>query len=284
MLEIGLSSCNAVIDDALLSRFAAGGIKHIEVSTTTMELADALDWSNIKDCSVRCGVGLWSFHLPFSPFRVIDVSNPALADFTVEYFSSLIEKAASVGVKRFIIHPSAEPIADEDRPARIACAKKSLSRLADLADKFGGVICVEDLPRTCLGRNSAELMDIVSAHPSLRVCFDTNHMLSESLVDFIKNTAEKIETTHVSDYDFLNERHWLPGEGKIDWKSLYETLIGVGYKGTWLYELRFEQTPNISRPRDLTCEDFYKNANEIFSGSPITVIGTPQGELKAWNA
>lgn len=281
MLEIGLSTCNAIIDDAFLSSCASAGVKHLEVSTSTVKLADALDWNAIRDCSLRNGVNIWSFHLPFGPFSEIDISSPELADYTVKYLCTLIEKAASVGVKRFIVHPSGEPISDSDRPTRLGCAKKSLFSLAEFANRLGVVICVEDLPRTCLGRNSAELLELVSVHPSLRICFDTNHMLSESPLDFIKNTAEKIETTHVSDYDFLNERHWLPGEGKIDWKSLYETLIGVGYKGTWLYELRFEQTPNISRPRDLTCEDFYKNANEIFSGSPITVIGTPQGELKA---
>ena len=82
-----------------------------------------------------------------------------------------------------------------------------MAKLADFANKFGAVICVEDLPRTCLGRDSSDINELVSAQPDLRVCFDTNHMLSEDVCAFIKDVGDKIVTVHVSDYDYLNERH-----------------------------------------------------------------------------
>ena len=58
-------------------------------------------------------------------------------------------------------------------------------------------------------------MELISADDRLRVCFDTNHLLKESIIDFIYNVGDKIITTHVSDYARENERHWLPGEGVI---------------------------------------------------------------------
>ena len=96
----------------------------------------------------------------------------------------------------------------------------SFSILADIAEKYDAVIAVENLPRTCLGRDSFDIKKILSYDDRLRVCFDTNHLLEQKNSDFVFDIGEKIITTHVSDYDLENERHWLPREGIIDWNEL----------------------------------------------------------------
>jgi sugar phosphate isomerase/epimerase len=119
-------------------------------------------------------------------------------------------------------------------------------------------------------------LDILSVNDKLRICFDTNHLLKEDAIAFLKRVGEKIVTLHVSDYDYVDECHWLPGEGTTDWGRLYDALCRVGYEGAWLYELGFAAPPSIERERALTCEDFAKNAREIFRGLPLTVLGTPK--------
>ena len=42
-----------------------------------------------------------------------------------------------------------------------------------------------------------------------------NHLLGESHTDFMKALKHNIITTHLSDYDGVDERHWLPGEGIV---------------------------------------------------------------------
>jgi len=126
-----------------------------------------------------------------------------------------------------------------------------------------------------VGKNSAEINELISLNDDLRVCFDTNHLLSENICDFIYAVGDKIVTTHISDYDFVDEKHWICGEGKIDWQAIYKALVDIGYKGPWLYELGFKAPRHITRERDLTCEDFYKNSKEVFEGKPLTVIGKP---------
>jgi sugar phosphate isomerase/epimerase len=80
-------------------------------------------------------------------------------------------------------------------------------------------------------------------------------------------------TSHVSDYDFVDERHLLPGEGKVDFEKLLSDLFENGYVGGWLYEVGFGASPRIERERDLTPADFKRNALELFSGDTPTVIG-----------
>jgi sugar phosphate isomerase/epimerase len=282
-MRLALSTCGTPITAELMSAHKDAGINTIEVSVGNMELASALDFHNARELANEYGVELWSLHLPFLPFNVIDPSNPTIADYTVEYFCSLIDKAVEIGIKVFVVHPSGEPIAESDRATRLACAKKSLAALAEYAAAKGAVTAVEDLPRTCLGRDSSDILELISAHPDLRVCFDTNHLLGEKIADFIANVGDKIITTHVSDYDEKNERHWLSGEGVIDWKALKDALIAVGYDGPWLYELGLSgSTSTIDRERRLEYSDFGRNYDEIMADLPITLIGKGKTDLPSW--
>lgn len=269
--RVGLSSCSKLLDEALFADFRAAGIDAIEISCGRDECA-RLDYAELARLSEKYGVELWSFHLPFAPLSEIEMSCEATADATVAYYAGLIRMGSEIGIKRFVVHPSGEPIAECDRAARMARSRKSLARLAEVAEKYGATVAVEDLPRTCLGRSSDEVMELISAHPALRVCFDTNHLLAEDPVKFIRALGDKIVTLHVSDYDFIDERHWLPGEGDTDWQALMDALDEVGYSGVWMYEITYGASRTISRERDLCPADFAKNAAELFAGEPLTVL------------
>ncbi len=271
MHKIGLSSCGRIPVEKDFSDFKNSGIGAMEISVG-IENCDKIDFKGLQKLSRKYEIDLWSFHLPFSPFSRLEISQGELADSTVEYFKELIQKATDIGMDKFVIHPSGEPIAPEDRSERLKVSKESLFKLANIASTNGAVITVEELPRTCLGNCSDEILELISVDDKLKVCFDTNHLLGEGQVDFIRKVGKKIVTLHVSDYDFINERHWLPGEGQSDWSAIYNALKEVGYNGAWLYEVGFGDTKTITRERFLTCDDFVRNAKEIFEGRELMVI------------
>lgn len=280
-MKIGISTCGGKeINDKFLEACRETGIDCLEIALHRDLYAD-YNYKNARMLADKYGVELWSFHLPFSPFATNDISstNEETRSGSVKYQKSLMRKAGEIGIKHFIIHPSAEPVDIGDRRDRLLCSKQSLSELADEAEKFGAVMCVEDLPRTCIGRSSYDLCELTKDDERLRICFDTNHLLGEYIPDFVRKVGKKIETLHVSDYDFWNERHWLPGEGSIDWAELYNLLIEVGYKGPWLYEVSFGAPSSIVRDRDLKLEDFVRNAKEIMNGEKLTVLGKPIDDM-----
>lgn len=281
MLKVGISTCgDKPITIENLSLMKESGISNIEISRYSY---DNFDFSKVKNICDKVGVEIWSFHLPFAPFEDINPSslNADKRENTFKLHTSLIKKAAKIGINKFILHASAEPIDESQREEKLIIAAKYASKLADFAEKFGAVIAVEDLPRTCIGNCSAEIKTILSANSKLRICFDTNHLLSEGICDFIENVGDKIITVHISDFDFVNERHWLPGEGDIDWQSLYNKLMSKGYDGVWMYELGLNPPKSITR-RDLNYKDFYKNAKEIFEGKKPTPIGKRIENLGFW--
>ena len=281
-MKLALSIGGANATRETFESIKSAGISAVEISNGMKNYADMIDFHAIKKFADEFGITLWSYHLPFyNPDEQVNISKLGeVADSTVEYFCSMIDKAADVGIKTFVVHPSAEPVRDEVRAERLECAKKSLYKLAEHAKTKDAVIAVEDLPRTCLGRNSDEMLELISAHPDLRICFDTNHLLSEDISEFIRKVGKYIVTTHVSDYDFVNERHWLPGEGKIDWIRLKNDLESVGYDGYFLYEVSMSGSSwTIDRERPLAHTDVRRNYDEIMSGKAPTPFGKAKPNL-----
>ena len=283
MFKVGLSGCGFDLTEQNFAALQESGIEAVEISMDAAKYP-FINYQQVKELSRRYGIALWSYHLPFMPFELIDVAglDAAVRDYTVSYYSELISKAADVGVNKFVVHPSAEPVGDAEREERTLCAMDTLDRLAEHAGRHGAVIAVEDLPRTCLGNSIAEVRRLLSANSKLRICLDTNHLLGDSNIEFIKQLGDKIVTVHVSDYDFVNERHWLPGEGKINWTELAEALTAAGYSGVWMYELGLTCPKTLLARRDLTFGDFYENAMDIFAGKPLRVFSTPKEKLGMW--
>lgn len=109
-------------------------------------------------------------------------------------------------IKVVVVHPSFEPILPHERWKQAEASKNSLRILAEEAASFGAQIAVECLPRTCLGNSIDSMAKLLSCDGRLRVCFDTNHMLTDTNEAFVRAFGEKIITIHVSDYDRIDER------------------------------------------------------------------------------
>ncbi|MCI6635963.1 MAG: sugar phosphate isomerase/epimerase, partial [Clostridiales bacterium] len=193
-------------------------------------------------------VTISSVHVPFSPFSLLDpaFADPAMRDKVVEIQSELLRAAADSGVEIAVIHPSGEPYAEDEREDRLQCAIDTIGRLNKVAKEAGITLALENLPRTCLCRNSADMLRFLHDIPDLHVCFDTNHNLSEPNVDFIRAVGSHIVTLHVSDYDFVDEKHWFPMEGLNPWNDIFTALEEVGYTGRFTYEVGFKDGKTIA--------------------------------------
>ncbi len=260
MHKVGLSTGYGVqINDESLEKLRKSGFEAIEV---TLGADPYLDYKQAAEIAKRHDIILWSSHIPFRPFEERDVSieDPIVRGKFVEYIKERIKSGSEVGIERFVIHPSI-PLPEDRRAERKKCAMDSFSKLAPVAKECGAVICVEDMILSCLGNSVDELEEIISVDDSLRVCFDVNHLLNNTHKEFLDRLGHKIATMHISDYDFVQERHVWPGRGKINWPELYKMVCDAGYKGVWMYEVGMKY-----KDREGTFDELYNLTMDIFSG------------------
>ena len=138
-LRLGMSSCGMQeLTEQNFIDMKNAGVKELEISLAP-EKYDSFDWEGVKKKADMYGVNLWSLHLPFGPFSKINPadSDEKIKDYTLSYFETLIKKAADVGIKIAVVHPSGEPIGEDDRERQLDTAGKNLSLLAGIAEKYG---------------------------------------------------------------------------------------------------------------------------------------------------
>lgn len=218
--------------------YKSAGIEALEISFGTVEKLHENEAVMNGLCN-EYGIELWSIHLPFSKKLDISVFNDEERRYIIDLNKSLIEEASKLGVKVAVLHPSSEPITDEDRPERLRRSKEAIIEINEHCNKLGMRLAVENLPRTCLCNRSAEMIDLLKG-TGAGIVFDANHSLVEDNVEFLTalaNSGIEIVTLHLSDFDGIDERHRLPGEGINKWNELLAILENAGYKGPLMYEV-----------------------------------------------
>jgi len=239
---ISLSFCQK-IDRITLRTLKAAGIAAVELSFGFDEYMNKMDLP--KNCLAYSDMAreeqleLWSIHLPFSANLDISHTSHELRAITLYTHRLLIEAAGKAGVKVAVLHPSSEPILDQNRPERLRRSREAIIMLQSECARHGVKLAVENLPRTCLCNRAAEMIDLLEG-TGAGIVFDTNHSLIEENVRFLAALVDsdlKIHSLHISDYDFIDERHRLPGDGLNNWPGIFAQLERAGYDGPMLYEV-----------------------------------------------
>lgn len=259
-ISTSLSGTDCYLDR--LDELKSSGISEIEIclrediSETELLFDDAVEKINYSNLKVR------SIHLPFGESVDPSELNESERLKNLEKIKRFIMLTKDCKASAYVIHASYEPIEENNiRLKRLESCIRSLTYLTELLGKYNIQLAVENLPRTCLGNSISEMADIIKSVPSLGVCFDFNHFtlphpkyallpLQRTLAPlrkklnpvigtpeaFAKKFCQQICAVHISDYDGINECHWIPGQGIVDFKAIHNILIKGGFNAPFMFE------------------------------------------------
>ena len=193
------------------------------------------------DAFKKTGLFLNAVHISFGVQWDVSALDENARRQNVQKVKAVLDRVDAYRPYCYVLHGSFEPIATENRAMQIEQLKKSLTELSSYTGAF---LCVEILPRSCLCNTAKEAAKIVDSvnKPNVAVCVDVNHFLQEKAEDGLKLLGNRVKTLHISDHDYIDERHWLPGEGKIEWQKVLSVLEEIGYTGVFSYEVEPEYT------------------------------------------
>lgn len=123
--------------------------------------------------------------------------------------------------------------------------------LIPAAKENGVTICIENMPMSRLAISPpAETLRLIEAvdDPNVGFCLDTGHSIVRGVQpgEAVRMGAKYLRVLHVHDSDGVQDRHWYPGTGAVDWDDFTAALKGVGFAGV----LSMETRPGEGLPED----------------------------------
>lgn len=244
MNPLGLTSnFFSSFDEGEMEEARQAGFANVEVvfkrAYQGREMIDQAD--KARRAALQAGLCPASAHLPFGkdwdPANIdADARGATLAG-----FKDILRVVGAWGIPLAVLHASFGAILPQEREEKLAISCRSIRELSAFAKAVHVTLCVENLPRTALGNTADEVLRLTDCGRVAPVCFDFNHLLQETHAEFIGRVGALIATTHISDYDRVDEKHWLPGEGVIDFYEAVSLLKGCGYQGQLLFEFNREK-------------------------------------------
>ena len=220
--------------------FLAGSmVKSVELWEPTFG-KDEKKAKDARSALNAAGVEPRTVHANFGGSVDISSVDDATRSAGIQAIGEALGLAGRVGARIVIVHPSSEPIGDDARAERMEQARRSIATIVEMAGRVGCQIAIELLPRTCLGRSAEELLGLLEGVDAgmAGVCLDTNHLMNRfaSLPEVVGTLGPRLFALHCSDYDGVDEKHWPPLRGVIDWTAFLSALSAAGFAGPIHYE------------------------------------------------
>ena len=152
----------------------------------------------------------------------------------VKMFVKLIKELDKYNPSAYVFHPGGFGVNESNYPEYTKRLIESVNVLTEETDKK---ICIENMAGKYFLDTSEKMLNFLSHCKNAYTCVDVNHFYYEKPEDAILKYGNRIGTVHISDYDFVKERHLLPKEGKIDWNKVIGAFEKVGYQGVFNYEV-----------------------------------------------
>ena len=251
-LGVSLQTVSATLTDELYATLDGSGIATVEIAAAYFGCAcDEAQKAPLLEALRRNNIRVASVHALFGGAYDFSCMDDGMHQQAVATALSAVDLVVELDASLIILHASAEPLEPRERGTRLEQARRGLLKIGDRCRRAKKQVAVEVLPRTCLGNTVDELLDLLEPlDPNVfGVCLDMNHLMDrhQTLPAEIRRLGDRLIATHLSDYDGIDEKHWLPGEGVVDWQGVMAALAEVNYRGPFNYEAKLPGETPVER-------------------------------------
>lgn len=180
----------------------------------------------------NAGLTLDHIHVPYKHCAFLWRTNEEERLRVVDQHMAWIEDCRRQEIPVMVMHVTAsQPMS----PASRAAGLDSFRRIIHLAEDAGVTVALENT------RHPSALYLVLDELPSLRLglCFDSGHAIIHGKEPFelLHKWGHRLITTHLSDNDGILDRHWLPGDGVIDFQAMARAVDWPAYQGPLMLEV-----------------------------------------------
>lgn len=208
----------------------------------------------------KAGLYLDNLHVPYFACNDLWSGNGRKREDAVAIHEAWIADCRRHGVPTMVMHVTL----GRTPPPLSLGGLESFRRLAEAADGAEVTLAIEN---THSAAHVDFLLEGIDA-PPLGFCFDAAHdrLYSPEPLALVQRWAHRLAVLHVADIDGKRDRHWIPGDGTLDFSDVGQCLEGCGRPGTTLLE-------SVGRPREESAESFLSRAHAAARRLQLTFYG-----------
>ncbi|MDX9870909.1 MAG: sugar phosphate isomerase/epimerase family protein [Clostridia bacterium] len=173
----------------------------------------------------EAGLFFENIHAPFINTNDLWSADKAAREKAVQQYLTWLEDCAQYAIPLLVMH-----LTEGDEPPEAnKYGLESMMALVRGAEERSVKIAVENTRRT--NHVSFVLNEIPSDY--LGLCYDSSHarLCPDRGETLLNRFGQRLLATHLSDNDGKEDRHWVPGNGIINWNSLMNKFIMNNYTG-----------------------------------------------------
>ena len=194
------------------------------------------------------GIQIENAHIPFNNANDWMSEDRSARIRFVNDHKRYFEKLGSFGIDSVVMHVSRGENIPEDFRSHVPVLRSLFEHARTLKIK----VCLENT-------RSAPLLDYVlknAGQDNVFLCYDSSHdfLYSKKKYSILLKHGRLVRCLHLSDNNGKMDNHYLPFEGKIDWRVLTGNLRKIRFKGN----ISLEVVP--SRNEKCTAEEFLAKA------------------------
>ena len=169
------------------------------------------------------GLQVENAHWPFARCNELWSDDPVIREAAVARHLGWLDECAGCGVPLAVMHLTS----GDDPPPPITTGLEAVRRIIEAAEARGITIAVENTRKPAY--LDLVLAEIVS--PRLGFCYDSSHERLWGSGDLLRRHGHRLVAVHLSDNDGRADRHWLPGDGVIEWPAVLRDFPRETYHG-----------------------------------------------------
>lgn len=179
----------------------------------------------------NAGLHLDNLHAPYAGCNALWSDNATERLAMIDRHLGWVEDCARHDVPMLVMHVTqGNTVAPPN-----AHGLDSMRRIVSAAEKRDLRIAIEN---TRGEQHIHWILDQID-NPALGLCYDSSHdwLYAADPVALLSRWGHRVMTTHLSDTDGRRDRHWLPGEGAVDFERIAAQPAWQQYAGTCLLEV-----------------------------------------------
>lgn len=215
-------------------------------------MADILDapdrFIDMANAKLKGWTGRLGIHGPFSGFE-LDSKDPDVRAVVQKRLDQALDVCARVSATQMVIHSpythwdvgnlDAKP---DGRAVRIGVILDTLAPAIARAEALGVEMVVENIRDT----DPMHRAGVVAAadSPALRLSLDVGHAFwaersctAPAVPDWVRAAGTALTHVHLQDMDGVADRHWVPGEGSVDFPAIFAALGETGARPRLIIEI-----------------------------------------------